>query len=65
MDAILLIIESSLNQYNNAAKYIWYEMVSGYGYEIAILWYEMAMVRNGYGTKWLASVGNMYKNMSG
>jgi hypothetical protein len=51
MDAILLIIESSLNQYNNAAKYIWYEMVSGYGYEIAILWYEMAMVRNGYGTK--------------
>ena len=26
------------------AKYIWYE--------IAILWYEMVMVQNSYGTKW-------------
>ena len=25
-------------------KYIWYE--------IAILWYEMVMVQNSYGTKW-------------
>ena len=51
MDAILLIIESSLNQYNNAAKYIWYEMVSGYGTKLQFCgtkwqWYEMVMVRN-------------------
>ena len=39
------------------AKFIWYEMVSGYGTKLQFvvrngkLWYEMAMVRNGYGTK--------------